>query len=118
MLPPFVRQVLRRAPARYNTSLCPCPASSLRRDRRLARNQNGKRQAVIIRERGGNSVSAVFSSESAALSFVKARITKGTVLHADASPSWDDLHANFEMKRVDPSKAYSFDGACTNMAEE
>ncbi len=90
-----------------------------RRDRRLARNQNGKRQAVIIiRERGGNSVPAVFSSESAALSFVKARITKGTVLHADALPSWDDLHANFEMKRIDHSKAYSFDGACTNMAEE
>ena len=90
-----------------------------RRDRRLARNQNGKRQAVIIiRERGGNSVPAVFSSESAALSFVKARITKGTVLHADASPSWDDLHANFEMKQIDHSKAYSFDGAGTNMAEE
>ena len=90
-----------------------------RRDRRLARNQNGKRQAVIIiRERGGNSVPAVFGSEGAALSFIKARITKGTVLHADASPNWDDLHANFEMKRIDHSKAYSFDGACTNMAEE
>ena len=90
-----------------------------RRDRRLVANQNGKRQAVIIiRERGGNSVPAVFRSESAALGFVKARIAKGTVLHADASPSWDDLHANFEMKRIDHSKAYSFDGACTNMAEE
>ena len=28
------------------------------------------------------------------------------------------MHANFEMKRIDHSKAYSFDGACTNMAEE
>ena len=88
-------------------------------DRRRRMNQNGKRQAVIIvRERGGNSVPAVFKSESAALGFVKARIAKGTVLHADASPSWDDLHANFEMKRIDHSQTYSFDGACTNMAEE
>ena len=33
-----------------------------RRDRRLARNQNGKRKAVVIvRERGGNSVPAPYS---------------------------------------------------------
>ena len=36
-----------------------------RRDRRLARNQNGKRKVVVIvRERGGNSVPAVFKSRS------------------------------------------------------
>ncbi len=36
-----------------------------RRDRRFARNQNGKRKVVVIvRERGGNSVPAVFSTES------------------------------------------------------
>jgi hypothetical protein len=53
-------------------------------DRRFARNQNGKRKVVvIIRERGGNSVPAVFSSESAAGSFIRARIAKGTVVHAD-----------------------------------
>ncbi len=35
-----------------------------RRDRRLAKNQNGKRKAVvIIRERGGNSIPAVFRTE-------------------------------------------------------
>ena len=35
------------------------------RDRRFARNQNGKRKVVIIvRERGGNSVPAVFNTES------------------------------------------------------
>ena len=90
-----------------------------RRDRRFTQNQSGKRKAVIIvRERGGNSVPAVFKSESAALAFVKSRIAKGTTVHADASPSWDDLHAAFEMKRIDHSQAYSWDGACTNQAEE
>ena len=97
----------------------PANMKSQRRDRRFLENRSGKRQAVIIiRERGGNSVPAVFRSESAALGFVKSRITKGTVVHADAAPGWDDLHAAFEMKRIDHSKAYSFDGACTNMAEE
>jgi hypothetical protein len=35
------------------------------RDCRFARNQNGKRKVVVIvRERGGNSVPAVFNTES------------------------------------------------------
>ena len=88
-------------------------------DRRRAANQSGKRQAVIIiRERNGNSVPAVFGSESQALNFVRSRIAKGTLVQADESPNWDDLHAAFEMKRIDHSQAYSLDGACTNMAEE
>lgn len=90
-----------------------------RSDRRLARNQTGKRKAVIvIRERDGNTLPAVFRSESQALSFIRSRIAKGTVVHADESPSWNDLHARFEMKRVNHQEAYSVDGACTNWAEE
>ena len=47
-------------------------------DRRFARHQNGKRKVVVIvRERGSNSVPAVFSSESRAASFIRARIAKG-----------------------------------------
>ena len=88
-------------------------------DRRRRYNQTGKRQAVVIvRERNGNSVPAVFRTEGQALSFIKARVAKGTTLHADASPNWDDLHATFEMKRINHDVAYSLDGACTNMAEE
>jgi hypothetical protein len=58
-------------------------------DRRFARNQNGKREVVVIvRERGGNSVPAVFNTESQAASFIRARIAKGTVVHADEAASW------------------------------
>src|ERR1700733_11668451 len=90
-----------------------------RRDRRLVRNQNGKRKVVVIvRERGGNSVPAVFSTESAAASFIKARIAKGTIVNADEAASWDGLHERFEMKRINHQEAYSLDGACTNWAEE
>src|ERR1700680_2970568 len=90
-----------------------------RRDRRLARNQNGKRKVVVIvRERNGGSVPAVFKSEGAAQAWIKSRIAKGTVVNADEATSWDGLHGAFEMKRINHQEAYSFDGACTNEAEE
>jgi len=90
-----------------------------RLDRRLARNQNGKRKVVVIvTERGGNSVPAVFNTESQAASFIRARIAKGTTVHADESGAWDGLHERFEMKRINHQEAYSLDGACTNCAEE
>ena len=88
-------------------------------DRRFAKNQNGKRKVVVIvRERGGNSVPAVFGSESQAASFIKARIAKGTVVNVDEAASWDGLHERFETKRINHQEAYSLDGACTNQAEE
>ena len=87
-------------------------------DRRLAKNQSGKRKVVVvIRERGGETFPGVFKSEGEALSWVARRVRKGTVLHADEAPSWNDLHARYEMKRIDHQAAYSLDGASTNMAE-
>jgi ISXO2-like transposase domain len=95
------------------------PVKAHRRDRRVARKQNGKRKVVVIvRERGGNSVPAVFNSKRQAASFIRARIAKGTVVHADEAASWDNLHDRFEIKRTNHQEAYSLDGACTNMAEE
>jgi hypothetical protein len=96
----------------------PANVNAHRRDRRLTRNQSGKRRVVVIvRERGGNSVLAVFNSESQAASFIRA-IAKGTVVHTDEAASWDNLHERFEIKRINHQEAYSLDGACTNMAEE
>lgn len=89
-----------------------------RRDRRLAVNQNGKRQAVVIvRERNGNSVPAVFGSEGAALNWIKTRIQPGTVVNADEAASWDALNSRFEMRRINHKEAYSDGEACTNWAE-
>jgi hypothetical protein len=88
-------------------------------DRRLARNQTGKRRVVVIvRERSGNSVPAVFKREAQATAFIRARVAKGTVVNADEATSWDGLHGAFEMKRINHEQAYSMDGACTNWAEE
>ena len=90
-----------------------------RRDRRLWQNQSGKRECVVIvRERNGNSVPAVFRSEGQALSWIKKRIQPGTVVNADEGAAWDALNSRYEMKRINHQEAYSDDGACTNWAEE
>lgn len=89
-----------------------------RRDRRLAVNQSGKRQSlVIVRERNGNSVPAVFKSESAALAWIKSRIEPGTIVNADEASGWDGLASKYEMKRINHQEAYSDGEACTNQAE-
>ena len=90
-----------------------------RRDRRLARYQTGKRKVVVVvRERGGNSIPAVFKSENQAMSFLRSHVAKGTTLNADEAASWDELHKRYEVKRINHEEAYSLEGACTNWAEE
>jgi ISXO2-like transposase domain len=86
-----------------------------RKDRRFARNQNGKHKVVvIIRERNGNSVPTVFGTESQAASFHPRSDHQGTTVHADESGARDGLHERFETKRINYQEPYSFDGACTN----
>lgn len=60
----------------------------------------------------------MFRTEGQALNFVKSRIARGTVVNADESANWNELHSRFEMKRINHEQAYSLDGACTNWAEE
>lgn len=98
----------------------PANHKDMRRDRRLAKNQNGKRQVVVvIRERGGSTLPAVFKSESAALGFIASRVAKGTRVMADEAPSWNDLQARFAMQRIDHQALYSDTrGVYTNGAEE
>ncbi len=88
-------------------------------DRRFSEHQSGKRKAVIvICERNGNTLPAVFKSEKRALDFIRRRIAPGTIVNADESANWNELHSRFEMKRINHEEAYSLDGACTNWAEE
>ena len=88
-------------------------------DRRLVRHQTGKRKVVVvIRERDGRTLPAVFKSEGAALSFISSRVAKGTELVADEGTGWNDLQIRFAMKRIDHAQAYSLGGVYTNGAEE
>jgi hypothetical protein len=41
-----------------------------------------------------------------------------SALNADEAAAWDTPHERVEMNRVNHQEAYSFDGACTNMAAE
>ncbi len=96
----------------------PANLAENRKDRRFKRNQSPRRRfVVVIRERGGETLPGVFKSEGEALSWVRHRVAKGTVLHADAAPAWNDLTARFEMRRIDHQEAYSLDRVSTNMAE-
>jgi hypothetical protein len=89
-----------------------------RKDRRRWQNKSGKREVVVVvRERDGATLPAVFKTEAQAVNFIKARVAKGTVINADEANSWNELHTKYEMKRINHEEAYSLDGACTNMAE-
>ena len=90
-----------------------------RRDRRLANNQNGKRQVVVVvRERGGRTLPAVFKTEGAAQSWIRSRVAKGTTIMADEAGSWNDLQVRSQVDRIDHGALYSDGlGVYTNGAE-
>ncbi|MCJ2187339.1 IS1595 family transposase [Novosphingobium beihaiensis] len=89
-----------------------------RRDRRLAINQSGKRQVVVVgRERGGESMVVVAKSEAKGGEVIAASIHHMSTVHADEASHWDDLHAKFDTRRINHSLSYSDGIACTNQAE-
>ncbi|MCB4825523.1 IS1595 family transposase [Roseicella aerolata] len=89
-----------------------------RKDRRLAENQSGKRQVVVVmRERGGRTLPFVFRREDDAVPTIRERVASGTTIYADEAPGWDALHARYDTRRINHSIAFSDDGACTNQAE-
>lgn len=84
---------------------------------RRAKENQGRQSLVIARERGGRTLPTVVAKESDAVPFIRQHVVPGAVVHADESPGWDRLHANYEMRRINHRVSYSRDGACTNQAE-
>jgi hypothetical protein len=79
-----------------------------RRDRRLAKNQNGKRKVVVVaRERGGRTLPSVFKAEVDSMGFIIQRVNPESKLVADEATSWNALHAKFDVARIDHSQLYS-----------
>src|SRR5688500_7221990 len=102
----------------------PANRKAERRDMRLAENRSGKRQVVVvIRERAlsgtslGGTLPAVFESEDAAASLIRARVDRASRVHADEASAWNALHARFDTRRINHSAEYANDEACTNQAE-
>lgn len=89
-----------------------------RKDRRLKPNQSGKRQVVVaMREKNGRTLAHVAKREADGVALARKSIEAGSVVHADEASHWDQLAANFPIKRINHKAAYSLDGACTNSVE-
>lgn len=89
-----------------------------RKDRRKKVHQSGKRQSVVVvRERGGRTVTRAGVSEAEGVALVTQTVAPGSTVHADEASHWDRLAARFPIKRINHQEAYSRDGACTNQAE-
>ena len=91
-------------------------------DRRLARNQNGKRRCVIaVRQRNGRTVTVVTKGEAAAVAsgIIRQYVERNAVIVADEHPAYDVLHAmHAVVERVNHSQAYrGEDGVSTNQVE-
>ena len=88
-------------------------------DRRLAEEQTGKRQVVVvIREVRGRTLPFVVPRESAAVPLIRQHVASGTIVMADEAAGWDMLHGSFDTRRVNHSVEYvAADGANVNQAE-
>jgi len=87
-------------------------------DRRLLGNRSGKRRIVVVlRQRGGRTLTRTFLREAEAIDFAKERVAPGSIVSADEGPHWDLLEPSFEMRRITHAEAYSRDGIHTNHAE-
>lgn len=89
-----------------------------RRDRRTVENQSGRKKCIIAMvERNGRVLAFVAKSERQGLPDIMSRLEPGSIGYADEAKAYDALHAMFDMRRIDHSKAYSKDGASTNQVE-
>jgi transposase-like protein len=88
-------------------------------DRRLAEQQSGKRQVVVVaREILGRTLPFIVPRESAAVPLIRKHVASGTIVHADEAPAWDVLHGAYETLRVNHSREFKAeDGANVNQAE-
>lgn len=90
-------------------------------DRRLAENQNGKRQCVMVLRSEEETRTSVVERENpeAVTTIIQHNIDKDAVIHTDEHTAYDQLNRNYQVKRINHSIQY-FDpltGACTNLAE-
>ena len=89
-----------------------------RKDRRKLINRNGKRKSVVVmRERGGRAVTAVFPTEHRAADFIMDKVKAGSVVYTDEAPGWDKVRDFFQSYSINHQLAYADGHICTNQAE-
>lgn len=87
-------------------------------DRRKKENQSDRRRVVVaLRERLGRTVPFVTKSESEGVELAKENVSRMATMAADEASHWDQLHAGWEVDRINHSEAYSDHGKHTNWVE-
>ncbi|MGB6087630.1 IS1595 family transposase, partial [Parvibaculum sp.] len=89
-----------------------------RKDRRKLINKNGKRKSVVVmRERGGRVLTAVFPTEHGSADFIMENVRPGSVVYTDEAPGWDKVRGFFQAYSINHQLAYADGHICTNQAE-
>ncbi len=87
-------------------------------DRRRLANRSGKRRVVVVlRQRGGRTLTRTFLREAQGVEFARERIAAGAVVSADEGTHWDLLEQDIDVQRINHSEGYSVSGVHTNLAE-
>lgn len=104
--------------AYYGGYVRPANIRTDRVDRRLLQNRTGKRGVIVVlRQRGGRTLTRAFLREAEGVSFAQERIEPGSSVSADEVAHWDLLAGRFDLIRVNHSEAYGENGVNTNLAE-
>ena len=88
-------------------------------DRRLSKNQTGKRRVVVaMRERQGRTIPFVTKRESEGVDLVRGTVDADATIFADEGSHWDVLDYEYKTGRVNHSTEYSLkNGKHTNWVE-
>lgn len=104
--------------ASFGGHVRPANMREARIDRRRLPNRSGKRRVVVVlRQRGGRTLTRTFLREAQGVEFAMERIEPGSAVSADETAHWDLLDPHFDMHRINHSEAYSRGGVHTNLAE-
>jgi hypothetical protein len=104
--------------AAFGGHVRPANAREDRVDRRLLEHRSGRRRVVVaLRQRGGRTLTRTFLREAEGVDFARERVVPGSVISADEVAHWDPLMADYAMRRINHSEAYSRDGTHTDHAE-
>ena len=96
----------------------PANVKADRVDRRRRANQSPNRRVVVaLRERGGRTLPFVAHAEAEGVALAKRHVARTAVMAADEASHWDQLHAGWEVDRVNHSLTYSDHGKHTNWVE-
>ena len=104
--------------AAFGGHVRPANLRSDRVDRRILQNRSGKRHVVVVlRQRGGRTMTRSYLKEAHGVDVVKERIAPGAATSADEAAHWDVGEPDFDMRRITHAEAYSLNGVHTHLAE-